>query len=125
MSWLSGLAATAQAELARDLAHRRLGQAAQREAQEIELRRASSRTGNSSGRAPDRRRGEAPAPCGPAHAADIMAGGEAVGAEVAREAQQIGELHPLVAARRRGSACGPRAYSSAKRSITLSRKRLS
>jgi hypothetical protein len=30
-------------------------------------------------------------------AADVMAGGEAVGAEVAGEAQQVGELHPLVA----------------------------
>ena len=48
-----------------------------------------------------------------------MAGGEAVGAEVAGEAEQVGELDALVAATRRGSACGPRAYSSAKRSITL------
>ena len=33
----------------------------------------------------------------PDDAPDIMAGGEAIGAELAGEAQQIGELHPLVA----------------------------
>ena len=34
----------------------------------------------------------------PRDAPDIMAGGEAVGAEIAGEAHQVGELHPLVAA---------------------------
>ena len=37
MSWLSGLSATTSAELAGDLAHRRLGHVAEREAQKIEL----------------------------------------------------------------------------------------
>src|SRR3546814_18750125 len=37
-------------------------------------------------------------PMGPDDAADIMAGGEAVGAEIAGEAQQVGELHARIAA---------------------------
>ena len=68
-------------------AHFALGQVAEREAQEVELLARSCRRGNSSGRAP----GRAPL-CSSTRpslidAADIMAGGEAIGAELAREAR--------------------------------------
>ena len=54
----------------------------------------------------------------------IMAGREAVRAEVPGEFDQIGEFHPLVA-EAQGTGVRPWAYSSAKFSITVLRKRLS
>ena len=67
------------------------------ESAENRAARAWSRTGNSSGRAPDRRRGAVPAPSAPIDAADIMAGRQAIRAEIAREREQVGELRPHVA----------------------------
>ena len=56
------------------------------------------RTGNSSGRAPASAAACSSAPAATVHAADIMAGGQRLGAQIARRLQQIGELHFLVAA---------------------------
>jgi hypothetical protein len=53
-----------------------------------------------------------------------MAGGEAVGAEIAGEASRSVNFTPWLQ-EMQGIGVRPRAYSSAKRSITLVRKRLS
>ena len=115
MSWLSGLAATVE-PASRRAGGLRSWQIAQRKAQEIELlaRRAVEEIALVAARV------GALVQLGPALADNpphIMAGGEAVGAKLARESDQVGELDALVAqgARHRGA---PGAYSSAKRSIT-------
>ncbi len=102
-----GLVGDDQAELAGELAHRRLGQVAEREAQVIELvaggrEQEVALVAGRIGGAVELR------PVRPGQAADVMAGGEAVGAEVAGEGEQVGELDRLVArhAGDRGSAAG-------------------
>ena len=70
--------------------------------------RAWWRTGNSSGRARDRRRGGARRPAGARDAAHIVAGGQRRGAEVARHLHQIAELHRLVAAHAGDRRLAPR-----------------
>ncbi len=97
MSWPVRLERDAQAQLGGDGAHRRLFHAAQRETQIIELpgrgreqeialvaRRIDCAMQLRSGRAD--------------HPADIMAGGEAVGAEIPRQREQVRELDAHVAA---------------------------
>ncbi len=85
-----------QAEIGGDLADQGLGQAAEREAQIIELLAGG---GEQEIALVARRIGGAVQlrPVRPDHPPHIMAGGEAIGAEIAGEAQQVGELHPLVA----------------------------
>ena len=97
MSWLSGLSATASASSRAISRTAGLGHVAEREAQIIEL---VARRREQEIALVARRIGRAVqlGAMSAGHAAHIMAGGEAIGAEVAREAQQIGELHPLVAA---------------------------
>ena len=109
MSWLSGLSATSEPELAGELAHRRLGQAAEREAQEVELL--------AGGREQEvalvaRRIGGAVqlGSVRSGHAPDVMAGGQAVGAEIAGKGEQVGELHRLVARNAGDGSPAPRIF---------------
>ena len=98
MSWLSGLAATVRPSSSAMRANLALGQVAEREAQEIELL---------AGRAVEeialvaRRVGALVQLDRPPFddAPHIMAGRQAIGAELAREGDQVGELHALVAQR--------------------------
>ena len=96
MSWLSGLAATVSPASSGEPADFALGETAQRKAQEIELlaRRAIEEIALVAVRI------GALVELGAAlahNAPHIMAGGEAIGAKLAREGDQVGELHPLVA----------------------------
>ncbi len=91
-----GLARDAQADLRGDFAHLRLGHAAERKAQEIELRR----RGREQEIALVARRIGALVQFRPLrshHPPDIMAGGEAIGAKIAGEREQIGEFRPHIA----------------------------
>ena len=83
---------------ARHAAHLRLRQIAQREAQIVELLAAWWRTGSRTGRATGRRARRSSGPVGPTDAADIVAGGHGLGAQVAGDVQQVAELHRLIAA---------------------------
>ena len=84
MSWLSGLAATASSSSRGDLAHRRLGQVAEREAQKIEL--VASRREQEIALVARRIGGAVQlGAVRPHHPPDIMAGGEAIGAQIARQ----------------------------------------
>ena len=119
-----GLGGDLQAELGGDPADLVLGQVAEREAQEIELlaRRPVEEIALVAARIGALVQLGAAAVDDPA---DIMAGGEAVGAELAREGDRGRRTSPPGCSSRTAPACGPRAYSSTKRSITPPRKRLS
>ena len=99
-----GFARYAEAEFRRQFAHARLGQAAERKAQIIELR---LRRREQEIALVARRIGSAVqlSPARPHHPADIMAGRQAIRAEIARGGEQIGEFRPHVAlnARDRGA----------------------
>ena len=123
MSWLSGLAATSSPTSAAILPDLGLGQVAEREAQELQLLR----------RRPVKEVALVARCVGAlvqlnaavAHdTAHIMAGRKAVRAELARERDEVGELHALVA-QAQGIGVRPCAYSSTNLSITPVRKRLS
>ena len=118
-----GLGGDAEARVLGEPPDLALGQVAEREAQIIELlaRGAVEEIALVAIRVGGACNSARPSLDDPPH---IMAGREAVGAKLAREGDQIGELHPLVA-QAQGTGVRPRAYSSAKRSITPVRKRLS
>ena len=104
-----GLGRDRQAGLGRDPAHLVLGQVAERKAQEIELlaRRPVEEIALVAARI------GAPVELGPPSPDDsphIMAGGEAIGAELAREGDEVGELHPLVAQRARDRRSATRIF---------------
>ncbi len=97
MSWLSALSATSEPELARERAHLRLRQAAERKAQapqllarggEQEIALVALGIGGAIERLPA---------LAVVAADDIMAGGQQVGAEVGGGFEQIDEFHVLVA----------------------------
>ncbi len=94
MSWLSGLAATPSPSSAAISRTRDFGRAPSGKRRKSNCP-ASWRTGNSSGRAPDRRRDAVPRRS-PLRPADIMAGRQTVGAQIARQLQQVGEFRPIL-----------------------------
>ena len=92
-----GLGGDSEPGLRGEVANRRLGQAAERKAQEIEL----LRSGSEEEIALVARRIARPVQFGSRRAegaADIMAGRKAISTKVARHGEQIGELGPHVAA---------------------------
>ena len=97
MSWLSGLSATARPSSAATRRTSRLFQAAQREAQVVELGAGGGEqeialVAGRVGRAVQLRAAWARV------AADVVAGGQGRGAQVAGDLQQVAELHRLIAA---------------------------